>query len=342
MLKEPRISSASSTRGSYVTGPKVSGKDIRGKVVVIEYWGITCGPCIEAIPHTTELAKKYGHDKLVIIANQSWSASNSQTKKTWRKHAKNNMVMVVNGGKLKGFKAESVPHVFIFDHTGKSVWQGFPGMMDQPLAEAIANLPKPDEDGPAKAGRAENAGPPLIVKGLEPEYFVGEVRLINAQNRKIASTLAKLRRAAQRSSRQEQMDEAAAIVSAVESWAKGQQAKTDAALKHDPATAYTAAMKLVSLLDGDDLAKRAAEIIAQIEEEDELFDQVRATITLRSILAQAKSIGLPDDPAVAHNKDNARTVRLITRDLGRLIRAYPETDAGQQALTLQRDWGLGE
>ena len=327
--------------GSYVTGPKLSGKDIKGKVVVIEYWGITCGPCLSAIPHTTELAKKYGHDKLVIIANQSWSASDKNTAETWNKRAKNNMVMVVNGGKLKGFKTTSVPRALIFDHTGKSIWEGHPGSMDKAIADAVANLPEPKE-APAEEEASQEAGPEPIVQGLEPEYFLGEVRLINAQNRNIASTVAKLRRAADRSSRQEQMDEAKVIVAAVEAWAQTQQAKADAALAGDPATAYTTAEQLVELLEGDGLAKEAADLIATIEKDKEGFKNVRATIALRSILAEARSIGLDKDPSAADDKKNARSVRLITRDLDRLIKAYPETDAGQQAKALQSEWGLGE
>lgn len=326
--------------GDHVTGPKLSGKDIRGKVVVIEYWGITCGPCLSAIPHTTELAKKYGHDKLVIIANQSWTATDKNTKETWNKRAKNNMVMVVNGGKLKGFSPNSVPRALIFDHTGKSIWEGHPGSMDRAIADAVANLPEPEE-APAEEEATEATGPALIVEGLEPEYFQSEVRAINAQKRNMASTLAKLRRAADRSSRQEQMDEAKVIVAAVEGWAKGQQAKADAALASDPATAYTTAEQLVDLLGDDELAKDAAAIITQIEKDKKGFESVRATIALRGILAEAKSIGLDKDKSAADNKKNARSIRLITRDLGRLIKAYPETEAGKEAKTLQGDWGLG-
>ena len=327
--------------GSYVTGPKFSGKDIKGKVVVIEFWGITCGPCLDAIPHTTELAKKYGPDKLVIIANQSWNASDKNVKEAWNKRAKNNMVMVVNRGKLKGFNKTGVPHAMVFDHTGKSIWEGHPGAMDKTIADAVAKLPEPEEE-PAAEEASDEAGPQPIVEGLEPEYFLGETRLINAQNRNIASTVAKLRRAAARSSRQGQMDEAKVIVAAVESWAQAQQAKADGTFANDPATAYTTAEKLVSLLQGDKLAEPAIALIEAIEKDKKGFESVRATIALRGILAEARSIGLDKDKSVADERANARSVRLITRDLGRLIKAYPDTDAGKQAKALQSEWGLDD
>ena len=328
--------------GDHVTGPKLSGKDIQGKVVVLEYWGITCPPCIRAIPHTTELAKKYGHEKLVVIANQVWNASDRQCEEVWNKHAKNNHVMVVNGGSLKTFQPRGVPSAVIFDHTGKSVWEGHPGSMDAPLAEAIKNLPERTEEEPAEDESAEDASPALIVEGLEPKFFKSEVKLINAQNRNLTSTLAKLRRAAERATREEQKSEAFKIVGLLETWAHAEQSRADVSLINDPATAYAIATQLVTLFEGDDLAKPSKKIIEQIEDDKDQHDLVRATLALRKVLAEAKSIGLMSDPAAAKDSKNARSVRLITRDLQRIIQVYPETLAGKQAKQLIKDWGLDD
>jgi len=328
--------------GDHVTGPKLSGKDIKGRVVVLEYWGITCPPCIGAIPHTTELAKKYGHDKLVVIANQVWNASDRQCEEVWNKHAKNNHVMVVNGGELDSFRPRGVPRALIFDHTGKSIWEGHPGSMDAPLAEAIKNLPeRTEEEVAAGEEEAEDAGPTLIVEGLEPEFFLGEVRLINEQQRSISATMAKLRRAAERATRPGQKEEAAVIVTAVETWVKALQAKADAALADDPATAYETSTTLVTLLEGDDLTKGAAAIIKQVEDDKDLHDHVRATLALRNIIKDAKSIGLTTSPSAAKDSKNARSVRQITRGLQRIVQAYPDSEVAKQAKQLQKDWGLG-
>ncbi|MEM6504403.1 MAG: TlpA disulfide reductase family protein [Planctomycetota bacterium] len=326
--------------GSHVTGPKVSGKDIKGRVVVIEFWGITCPPCLDAIPHTTELAKQYGPDKLVIFANQSWSASDKNTKETWNKRAKNDMVVVTNGGKLKGYRPNGYPSVLVFDHTGKSIWEGRPGGMDRVIADAVANLPKKEEQASEQAGTQEDSAPPPIVTGLEPEFFEVEINRINAQNRGVASTLSKLRRAAQNASRQAQVDEAKAVIAAVESWVKAQQAVIDATRQSDPATAYTAAEQVVGLLRGDTLAEQAQATITEIRKDGKLFATVRATLLLRGVRAQAAAIGLDKDPSAADDKDNARPMRLIKRDLGRLIKDHTDTDAGEQAKMLWDQWGL--
>src|SRR5215217_3332534 len=42
-------------------------KDLKGKVVILDFWATYCRPCIEEIPHLMELQAKYGSDNLAVI-----------------------------------------------------------------------------------------------------------------------------------------------------------------------------------------------------------------------------------------------------------------------------------
>jgi thiol-disulfide isomerase/thioredoxin len=42
--------------------------DLRGKYVLIDFWGYWCGPCVEAMPWIIELHKQFGDKGLAIIS----------------------------------------------------------------------------------------------------------------------------------------------------------------------------------------------------------------------------------------------------------------------------------
>jgi uncharacterized protein (TIGR03067 family) len=48
-------------------GEKVKFADLKGKYVLVEFWGYWCGPCIGSMPVLIELHEKYAHKGLAIV-----------------------------------------------------------------------------------------------------------------------------------------------------------------------------------------------------------------------------------------------------------------------------------
>jgi|SRR5208337_1783018 len=46
---------------------EVKPQDMKGKVVVVDFYATWCGPCMAAIPHNNELLKKYKDQGLVLL-----------------------------------------------------------------------------------------------------------------------------------------------------------------------------------------------------------------------------------------------------------------------------------
>jgi len=100
---------------------KLEGKlpdNLKGKVVLVDFWASWCLPCAKSFPALDELQKKYG-DKLVIVAvNVDEKAANMDT--FLKKHSVSFTVVRDADQKLVAVvEPATMPTSFILDGEGK-------------------------------------------------------------------------------------------------------------------------------------------------------------------------------------------------------------------------------
>ncbi len=50
-------------------GRQLKLSDLRGKIVVLDFWATWCGPCVAAMPHVQEIADRYKDQGVVVLAS---------------------------------------------------------------------------------------------------------------------------------------------------------------------------------------------------------------------------------------------------------------------------------
>ena len=94
-------------------------KDLQGKVVLVDFWGTWCGPCLALMPDLQRLHEAYGKDRFVILGIHS--RQRVETLDDYlRKNPKPWPNLSDTHGKLAAaFAVPHYPGVYLFDRQGK-------------------------------------------------------------------------------------------------------------------------------------------------------------------------------------------------------------------------------
>jgi len=126
--------------GSVLFGSKINTSELKGKVVVIEKWGVNCPPCIACLPHLAEMEKRNRDKGLVVIGAESQN-STKEAIKPLIEGAK--VEYTITAGVNGPIEVSGIPHAFVFGRDGKLVFHGHPasGDFEQSVTKALRNAP---------------------------------------------------------------------------------------------------------------------------------------------------------------------------------------------------------
>lgn len=94
----------------------VSLSELKSKVVLIEFTGIGCGPCVASIPFLNELKNKYSADDLTVVGIETWNRKTHSLQNYANRHAIGYMFLSGNDEIVDNYQVGlAAPAFFILD-----------------------------------------------------------------------------------------------------------------------------------------------------------------------------------------------------------------------------------
>jgi pentatricopeptide repeat protein len=102
---------------STVTGTKVRLSDLRGKVVLLNFWDTTCKPCRAEYPHLAKIQDEF-RDKAVVILMINLDEDTTKVKPFAEKYGFTAQVLLKDSAIQHAYGIGAIPHTVIIDKFG--------------------------------------------------------------------------------------------------------------------------------------------------------------------------------------------------------------------------------
>ena len=156
-IEQPELARARMAPNFRVTtldGQTVTMDDLRGKVVLVDFWATWCGPCNAELPHVKEIAARYAGRPLVILSVSSdkdeakWKQFIGAHGMTWLQARDSDQSIA------EMFGIESIPHYFTIDTDGilQTEQLGGGSEIDGKLKKMVAQAEKHLQENAVKGG----------------------------------------------------------------------------------------------------------------------------------------------------------------------------------------------
>jgi thiol-disulfide isomerase/thioredoxin len=128
-------------------GEYITLEDLRGRVVVLDFWATWCAPCVAATPGLQRLAKKYADQPFTLLA-----ISVDRNAEAWKRYVEANRMdwpqYLDNGRVASLYNAQTLPTYVVIDHEGivRAVKSGYgsgtDGWLDGEIRKCLKAMPK--------------------------------------------------------------------------------------------------------------------------------------------------------------------------------------------------------
>lgn len=249
------VTAAGIRPGAHVAGPLLTADSLANRVVLLEFWGLNCPPCIRSMPMLEELHQSLGPHGLVVIGAHAQGGSAAELKPQVAKLGVT-FTILENATVEGGMDFQGIPHCMLFDHTGKCVYRGSPFSAQEAVVAAV------------------KAAPGSILEGRTLAKLP-ELNTLLRDERQFATVLKKARGLTS-SGDSETADEAKFVVEKIEAYGRRLLDEARSGKESDPARAADNVQRCAVLFKGSEIGTEAAKLNGEWKKDKQFQATVKA------------------------------------------------------------------
>lgn len=309
--------------GNRVAGPAVTPQDLSHRVVVLEFWGVNCPPCIQSMPALEKLHREHAAAGLTVIGAHAQQASADEIAGVVGQLGVTFPIVetaTVDGG--MGFSG--IPHCMVFDHTGTCVYRGHPNGAHDVIVAAVRSSPAAVLEGRSLVKLA-----PLAAQLRDEAAFGTVLRrargLVDSKDAETAS-------------------EAEFVVTKLEGLAETMLADAEKAKAEDPLRALHYAQQCAAAFRGTDPGREAAELLVAWKKDRGFRDALEAARQCRMLEgARARIVKALGDPESITPELVARVPPQVRQQIAtaaaKVQRLSPDSASAERAAAIAAEFG---
>jgi hypothetical protein len=275
------------------------------------------------MPKLGKLSEDLAAAGLVVIGAHAQGGSDEEVRATARSHG-GTYPIVKNAQVKDGNDFRGIPHVILFDHTGKCVYRGSPSEAEKRLPDLLGKALIAGEDGKLLSKVAPAAD--LFRKG-QPMSAVS-ARVVSLAGASDKTTAAEAKQVLERLN------------------ASGDKLLESAtALKEtDPVLCQRRITRLAADLKSTSVGKKAADELAKLKRDKKFAAEVSAFNALEIVRAMESRVQPPqgnsDPKSPAFQQANGVILVQMQSSIRKMKKSWPETKATGEALAIAEKYGL--
>jgi cytochrome c biogenesis protein CcmG/thiol:disulfide interchange protein DsbE len=123
-------------------GQEISLSQLKGKVVLLDFWATWCAPCRESIPHLVQLYKNYRENGFELIGMSVDKGDEEVVRRFVKSMDIPYPIVIAPEGVVRNYRVTSIPTTFLIDKQGRirEKVSGFNSTIAQQLTTKVADL----------------------------------------------------------------------------------------------------------------------------------------------------------------------------------------------------------